>query len=98
MKLPCEHALWYTLPHIRAEIAKELLRQGLSQKEIAEKLGITPAAISQYLHKKRGENMKMSADEKKRIIRAANEIKSTKNEDAVSKLICQCCIGARSRK
>jgi len=53
-KTPCEYLLWHGLPVIRKEIAECMInKHGLSQKEAAEKLGVTPAAISQYLHKKR---------------------------------------------
>ncbi|MCX6694915.1 MAG: helix-turn-helix domain-containing protein [Candidatus Altiarchaeota archaeon] len=91
MKLPCEKALWYTLPRIRAELAKELVKKGVSQNEAAEKLGITPSAVSQYLHKKRGEHTKLSAQEKTMIEKAAKEIMEVGSEKVVSKLICQCC-------
>jgi hypothetical protein len=47
--------MWNGLPVIRKEIAVSMINDyGLSQKETAEKLDITPAAICQYLSKKRG--------------------------------------------
>ncbi|MBA3044390.1 helix-turn-helix domain-containing protein, partial [archaeon] len=49
MKMPCEVIIWYILPGIRREITKSLLKNGLSQREVAKKLGITDAAVSQYL-------------------------------------------------
>jgi predicted transcriptional regulator len=54
MKMPCEIIMWYILPGIRREIAKSLLKNGLNQKETAKKLGVTDAAVSQYLSEKRG--------------------------------------------
>ena len=51
----CEHMMWNGLPTIRKEIAESMINDyGLSQKETAEKLELTPAAICQYLSKKRG--------------------------------------------
>ena len=51
----CEYMMWNGLPVIRKEIAESMISDfGLSQKETAEKLGITPAAVCQYLSKKRG--------------------------------------------
>ena len=51
----CEYMMWNGLPVIRKEIAESMIDDfGLSQKETAEKLGITPAAVCQYLSKKRG--------------------------------------------
>jgi predicted transcriptional regulator len=47
--------IWNGIPSIRKELAETLIKQfGLSQREAAEKLGLTPAAICQYLSKKRG--------------------------------------------
>jgi len=46
---------WQGLPIIRKELVKIMINDfGLNQKEAAAKLGITPAAASQYLTKKRG--------------------------------------------
>ena len=47
--------MWNGLPVIRKGIAESMINDyGLSQKEAAEKLGITPAAVCQYISKKRG--------------------------------------------
>lgn len=62
MKLPCEIIVWYILPKIRSEIAKKLSESGIPQKEISEKLGITQAAVSQYINKKRGHGMEFGAE------------------------------------
>jgi len=54
-RTPCEYMIWNRIPAIRKELAEALIKQyGLSQREAAEKLGLTPAAICQYLSKKRG--------------------------------------------
>jgi predicted transcriptional regulator len=51
----CEYMMWNGLPVIRKEIAGSMINDfGLSQKETSEKLGLTPAAICQYVSKKRG--------------------------------------------
>ena len=52
---PCESMIWNGLPVIRKEIAGCMINDfGLSQKEAAEKLGVTPAAVCQYVSRKRG--------------------------------------------
>lgn len=54
-RTPCEYMLWNGIPTIRKELAETLIKQhGLSQRQAAEKLGITPSAVCQYLTKKRG--------------------------------------------
>ena len=51
----CEYMMWSGLPVIRKGIAESMINDfGLSQKDTAAKLGVTPAAICQYLSKKRG--------------------------------------------
>jgi predicted transcriptional regulator len=43
------------LPPMRAEMVSRLVqRQGLSQSDAAKRLGVTRAAVSQYMNKKRG--------------------------------------------
>ncbi len=52
---PCEYMMWNGLPVIRKEIAESMINNfGLNQKEAAKKLGVTPAAVCQYVSKKRG--------------------------------------------
>lgn len=53
-RTPCEYIVWNILPCLRKKLAEALLRKGLKQKEIAEKLGVSSAAVSQYLSNKRG--------------------------------------------
>jgi len=95
VKLPCEHALWYVLPQIRAELARELVERGLSQKDAAEKLGLTPAAVSQYLHKKRGSSLPSKF--KKLIENAADGLLEASGDNKISSIICDCCTKARSK-
>ena len=47
--------MWSGLPVIRKAFAESMINDfGLNQKESAERLGITPAAVCQYVSKKRG--------------------------------------------
>lgn len=91
MKLPCEEAIWYVLPQIRADLAKELVKRGVSQKDVAEKLGVTPSAVSQYMHKKRAGKITRSKDYDMMVINAAEEIIKDSNDAKVRAIICQCC-------
>ncbi|NLK25656.1 MAG: transcriptional regulator [Euryarchaeota archaeon] len=60
MKIPCELIVWYILPSIRRELAKELVHNHkLTQAEVARRFGVTDAAISQYLKSKRGINKEL---------------------------------------
>ncbi len=54
-KAPCEKIIWQILPAIRKEFSKSLMKNyGLNQRQIAEILDISPAAVCQYFSNKRG--------------------------------------------
>lgn len=56
MKPPCIIVVKYLLPALRVLIAKELIeKHGLSRVRAAEKMELTPAAVTQYLKKVRGD-------------------------------------------
>jgi len=95
MKIPCELIVWYVLPNIRRELAKELVEgHGLTQAEVARRFGVTDAAISQYLKKKRGANQEMEEsigyDEFKRQIQISAERIVNKGVDIVQET-CRIC-------
>jgi len=51
----CDSMVRTLLPPMRAEMVARLVqKQGLSQSDAAKKLGVTRAAISQYISRKRG--------------------------------------------
>ncbi|MEK6898184.1 MAG: transcriptional regulator [Nanoarchaeota archaeon] len=73
--MPQELEVWYLIPALRKEIAKIFIEDyNLNQKRVAEILGITEAAISQYLNSKRGNELKFNKDELKQIKKSAREI------------------------
>ncbi len=56
VRSPCEYVYWNVLPSIRKEFVRSLMRSnGFNQKQVAEILGVTPAAVCQYLSNKRGD-------------------------------------------
>ncbi|SDA65982.1 transcriptional regulator [Methanobrevibacter millerae] len=62
MKPPCEIVVWYVIPAIRSELAKELLNLGMKQKDVSELMDITQPAVSQYITDKRGSGIKLGED------------------------------------
>jgi len=51
----CDTMVRNLLPPVRAEMVFRLVqRQGLSQSDAAKRLGVTRAAVSQYMSRKRG--------------------------------------------
>jgi hypothetical protein len=51
----CDTMVRNILPPVRAEMVSRLvLKQGMSQSDAAKHLGVTRAAVSQYMSRKRG--------------------------------------------
>ncbi len=74
MKPPCEMVVWYVIPAIRSELAKDLLKLGMKQKTISELMDITQPAVSQYLTDKRGSGIEFNDDVKQLIQDFADDL------------------------
>ena len=81
--MPQEIEVRYILPAIRRELARVFIQEhGFNQKEAANLLGLTEAAVSQYQHSKRAKEVVFSDN-------IVNEIKVSADrilEDAKNKL------------
>jgi|APFre7841882654_1041346.scaffolds.fasta_scaffold06385_2 predicted transcriptional regulator len=96
---PQEVQVWYILPTLRKEFAKAFIAGGLKQKEAAKLLGITEAAVSQYLKSKRAKTAEFSSAVKQEIKKSAamivgkkstlmEEIQRICNSPGVKKTVC----------
>ena len=95
--MPQELEVWYLIPALRKELARIFVEEyGLKQKKAAECLGITEAAISQYLKAKRGNEIKFSDKAKKEIEEAAKSV--IENKEDIMKKIYELCISMRKSK
>lgn len=95
-RTPCERLIWNALPCIRKELAACMIHDfGLTQKETAKKLGVTPAAICQYLSKKRCKN-EINDDEIIEEIHVSARRIIKKGEDCVVEETCRICKIIRS--
>ena len=83
MKPPCEMVVWYIIPAIRSELAKDLLKLGMKQKKISELMDITQPAVSQYITDKRGSGIKLNEDVVKAL---AEKFSISLEEEKTSKL------------
>ena len=83
--------VWYVIPTIRAELAKELIKLGLSQKEVSERLGITQSAVSQYMKDKRGKGIPVNKRVRKAIKVLAKDIADGNAGKDVIPGICAVC-------
>ncbi len=95
--MPQEIEVWYLIPALRKELAKIFIGEyGLKQKKAAECLGITEAAISQYLKSKRGNEIKFSEKTLKEIKKSAKDI--IENREDVMKKLYELCISLRKSR
>jgi predicted transcriptional regulator len=90
METPCQKIVWDVLPAIRAAIAVELVRCGVSQVQAARMLEIAPSAVSQYLSGKRGYRIEFDDDVKKSIAQLAQDLIDKKQINIVER-ICGIC-------
>ncbi len=97
MRSPCEEVVWEILPGIRATIAQELVKRGVSQREISKLMNITPAAVSQYVSGKRGYSIVFRDDIRYEISRLAEDLMNGGVEDLTAR-ICEICKRARGQE
>ena len=76
---PQEVEVFYILPAIRKAFAAALKTKGLSQTKIAEILGVSGAAVSQYFSDKRGCDVKFEPQTSQHITEAAHRITDSAN-------------------
>ena len=92
MRPPCEIVVWYVIPTIRSELAKELLNLGMKQKEISELLDITQPAVSQYISDKRGHGIKFNPETQELIKVFAKDLMDGKlDQSGIISRICDVC-------
>jgi hypothetical protein len=80
-EMPQELEVWYILPSIRKELAKSMINDfGLKQKQAASLLGLTEAAVSQYLKDKRACGIVFSREMLREVKKSAGIIVRNKGK------------------
>ncbi len=89
----CDTMVRHLLPSMRAEMVFRLVqRQGLSQSDAAKRLGVTRAAVSQYLSRKRGAGEVQISNELDNIIDRWALAVVTGESDINLCDVCQCAL------
>jgi len=98
MLLPCEVAIKFFIPAVRASVAKKLSKNyNITQIDIASVLGITQAAVSNYLTGKYGKRIKKL--EKEKVVKLLSKsvvdsiLKKKTTSIKFSEDLCKCCKG-----
>jgi predicted transcriptional regulator len=90
VKTPCQQIVWDVLPAIRAALAAELVKNGVSRQEVARLLDTAPSAVSQYLSGKRGYRIVFEEPGQRLIEDLARDIKAGGVTDVTGR-ICTIC-------
>ncbi len=101
MKPPCEIVVKSILPAIRSILVKDLMeKHELTQMEIAERLGITQPAVSQYLKSARGFSRTKENLVKSRTLSKLKKLSKKIYEEEIEKarIIKNCCEICKSMK
>lgn len=89
---PCEAAVWVIIPAIRREIVRILVEEmSMMQREVVELLGITEAAVSQYLNGKRGVGVKISGDLREKVREVAVKVAEKGDASPLAEKTCELC-------
>lgn len=73
--LPQEIEVWYIIPAVRKEMARLLTKtHGLSYEKAGAALGISKAAVSQYLSNKRANKVCLNTKTKAEVKKSAEKI------------------------
>ena len=102
MKPPCEIIVNRMLPHIRAEIVRILVNDySMKQIDVARRLGITQASVSQYISSVRGGDdflHEMFPEIKEYTQSIAEKIALGENKEGQIALLCQICEHIREKE
>ena len=71
---PQEIEVYYVIPAIKRQLALAFKEQGLKQKDIAKRLQIEPATVSQYIKNKRGAQVTFPEAMKKAVKQSTTKI------------------------
>ena len=97
LTLPCEYSVKEILPAVRALIAEKLVvENNVSIYRTAELMGITPAAVENYIKKRRGNAIKDVLRNDKKFMELVDNftkvvLSQGKKADSVSSYYCMLC-------
>lgn len=90
--VPEEIMTWYLLPAIRKGLAEEMMKSGLSQHQAAHILGVTDAAVSQYMSGKRAGEVRLDPGIKRMISESSKRIAGGANVIGEINMISESCM------
>lgn len=90
---PCEISVKEILPAVRSIIAAKLVREkGLPIYEAAKLMGVTPAAVKNYMDKKRGKMLRELIENDKRMMEMISDLVDKMYNNSISDLSIYYCV------
>ena len=89
----------YILPALRVAIAKDLIeKHGLRRTDVADKMAVTPATITQYLKKSRGDIASGVVESSDKVMDLVSEISRdiARGDSSPDHLLNKICIACRT--
>jgi len=102
MKPPCMVVVQSILPALRMEVTRELVEKyGMKRSDAAAKMGVTPAAVTQYLGKTRGCHVNTLIEGNSKVMELVDELArdiaaGESPLDVLLLKLCRACATARS--
>jgi len=102
MMPPCMVVVQHILPALRLEITQELVEKyGMKRSDAAAKMGITPAAVTQYLSRARGGSATTLLEGSGKVMEIVDELSrdiaaGESPLDILLLKLCRACAAARS--
>jgi len=102
LKPPCMIVVQYILPALRVAIAKELIEKfELRKIDVAGKMNVTPAAITQYMKRSRGDTASLMIERSGNVKDLVSDISRDLAEkksppDVLLTKLCRTCRAVRS--
>ncbi|MCX6648975.1 MAG: DUF134 domain-containing protein [Candidatus Bathyarchaeota archaeon] len=102
MKPPCMVVVQHILPALRLEITRELVEKyGMKRSDAAAKMGVTPAAVTQYLSRARGGSATSLIEGSGKVMEIVDELSrdiaaGESPLDVLLLKLCRACSAARS--
>jgi uncharacterized protein len=102
MKPPCMVVVQHILPALRLEITRKLVEKyGMKRSDAAVKMGVTPAAVTQYLSRARGGSATNLLEGSGKVMELVDELSldiaaGESPLDVLIMKLCRACAAARS--
>lgn len=104
MKPPCVIVVYYVLPAIRAIVAQKLVEKyNLRQVDAAARMGVAPAAVTQYVKGKRGSSLMEAISQSERAVKIISDLAECLEReetpiDVILNKTCEACSVIRSER